>query len=243
MLNKYRMIMCVLLYTFSFNLNAKVVTITGSIINNASKNSLPWVVAYLPGKPIVPASSLNWALLKRVPYNDTTGTYEINIDLPDDYQDDVLVGAAYSDASIGNVLAYVTVKVSITNSANISQDITLPSFTENIQSAQIELKYENFVYDYIRPYSCMVVGNAQNRVLFLSDYDFISNDNILNNLPNGGYKIACVIKNIYNETPNVIRKVFDMSLPLLDVNGQVLPVDQRVFDLIFDNVNSNGTSF
>jgi len=228
---------------FSLSINAKIVTISGIILNNSVKNSLPWVVVYLPGKPIVPVSPLNWALLKRVPYDDAAGAYEINIDLPDDYQDDVLVGAAYSDASIGNVLAYITVKVPITNSLNISQDITLPVFTENIQSAKIELKYENFVYDYTRPYSCMVVANAQNRVLFLSDYDFLSNDNILNNLPDGGYKITCVIKNIYNETPNVIRKVFDMSLPLLDVNNQILPADQRVFNLIFDNVNSNGTSF
>ncbi len=235
--------MCVLLYAFSFNLNAKVVTITGSIINNTSKNSLPWVVAYLPGKPIITTSPLDWSLLKRISYDDSLATYQINIELPDDYQNDVLVGAAYSDASLGNILSYSLVRITINNSTNINKDIVLPIFTENIQSARIELKYENSVYDYTRPYSCMVVSNAQNRLFFLSDNDFLLNDNVLNNLPNGDYRIACVIKNIFNSTPNVIRKVFDMSLPLLDGNNQALPVDQRVYNLIFDNTNSNGTSF
>jgi len=242
-MNKCKILLLILCGTITFELAAKTVSISGVVLNNSNKKSMPYVVAYMPGEPIISGSLMSWTMLKRTSYDDVSGVYQIDVDLPDTYQGEVVMGAAYSDTSVNDILAYVVSSVTIGASSTITNDIVIPTFLQSTRNAQIKLKYGSVEYDYARPYSCMFVNNGKTRITFISKNDFLLNDNILNNLPDGDYRIACVIKNIYTATPNVIRKVFDMTLPLLNQNGLPLLESDRVFDLIFDEENSNGTSF
>lgn len=151
---------------FSFELVAKTVSFSGVVLNNSKKKSKPYVVAYLPGEPIISGSLMSWSMLNRVSYDDTSGTYQIDIDLPDAYQGEVVMGAAYSDTAVNDILAYVVSPVIVGTNAIITNDIMIPIFSQSKRNVQIKLKYGNIEYDYSRPYSCMIVNNEKTRITF-----------------------------------------------------------------------------
>ncbi len=207
---------------------SKVVEITGVVQNPSMRSSSPEISVYMPGVPFVKNSIQSWGGLAKSTYDENSGAYTVSIEIPDNYNDEVIVAATYLDTSFDDIEAYVTYPVLVNNQQNIILNISLPVFSGTESGVVIKLTHNKVEYNYRRPYRCVVANESvseNGQMFFLSNHDYLFNKNKINNVLPGKYRVLCAIKNLSSPTPATVRKVFNIEV--LEINVE--------FNLDFDN--------
>ncbi len=220
---------------------ARVISITGTISNLASKNEFPVVRVYLPGYPFF-GSDVNkgFQAIASTSYDQVTGKYTVQAEVPDG-QAMIIIGATYRDENTEIIKGF-----SVGSGGAISADLALPDIAQPELGFVFKLYYEGQEYDYSRSYSCMVVSASstpEGRLMLFSFYDVGVLKNEFYNLPSGEYTFACSIVNLGGGVPHVLRRYKNIKIPLMGNNGQILPETSRIVELKFGTTSSDGVQF
>ena len=208
-------------FFLSLNIMAREIVISGTIQNSSSIKSFPELSVYMPGAPFIKESTQQWGLLSKGMYDKSSGEYTLNVEIPDNYNSEIIMAVTYLDISQSIIEAYATYPILVNNEQSITLNITLPLISNIDDNTTIHLIHNGIEYNYNRSYRCIIAndsisGNGQ--MFFLSNHDYVFNKNKINNILPGKYRALCVIRNLFSSTPQAIRKVFDIEIPLADID-------------------------